>query len=305
MKMQIEKIFACLGIFLFVFSVGGQVENRKEIQVVMSATDGRARFAGGLTAKDVQVVVDGKPQEITSFAADNEPATIVFLIDLSGSQKGAAAPLAKEIERFAKGANPNNEYVVLAFNTKVQTVADKTADLAALEDALKKIAAAEARGNTAFYDAVYAAIDKTESGKYRKKVLIMCGDGQDNQSASYKSDDVRESLKRSDVLFYSLGYAKNDSQVSGMMGAAMLDEFAEISGGKSFYALTATEMSEILDRIALELKSQYRIGFRPSDSAKPGKWRGVKIKVAPVADGVKKIKVQARTREGFYPASAQ
>ena len=307
MKLRLEKILVCLGIFLFVFAVRGQSDNGKEFHVVMSATDERGRFAGGLTVKDVALTVDKKPQEITSFTPDGEPATIVFLIDLSGSQKGSVAPAAKEIGRFVRNANPNNEYIILAFNTKIQLVADKTTDLKAVEDAINKTAATVPRGNTAFYDSVYAAIDKAESGKYAKKILILCGDGVDNVSVSYKESDVFNSLKRNDVLFYSVSYTneRDNSFLKNMLGGALLTEVGEISGGKSYFPLNETELSGVFDRIALELKSQYRIGFRFADAAKPDKWRGIKIKVAPVADGNKKIKVQARTRGGFYPAPVQ
>lgn len=307
MNARIEKIFACLGIFLFIFSVSAQSESQKEFHFVMSATDGRGRFAGGLTAKDIEVLVDKKPQQVTDFTAENEAATVVFLIDLSGSRKESVAPLGREIVRFAKAANPKNEYVVLAFNTRIQVVSDKTENLKTLEEALQKTLATEPNGNTAFFDSVYAAIDKTESGKYRKKVLIMCGDGADNQSFSYKENDVFDSLKRSDILFYSVSYTKDksDSFMTNMLSATVLGKMAEISGGKSFFPQTEIELSNVLDRIALELKSQYRIAFRFSDSAKSGKWRDIKVKVAPVTDGDKKIKVQARARSGFYTASAQ
>jgi len=307
MNAQIEKIFACLGIFLFIFSVQGQNLNQREIRLNVSITDERGRFAGGLKAENFQVIVDKKPQEITGFTGQNEPATIVFLIDLSGSQKDIIAPVAKEIERFVKNADSKNEYIVLAFNTKIQLIADKTENFNIIEAALNKILATEPRGNTAFYDSLYAAIDKAESGKYKKKVLIVCGDGEDNVSVSYKFDDVTESLKRSDVLYYAVSYLKKDngSFLKGMMGATILDEFSRLTGGKSFFPKTTVEISGVFDLIALELESQYRIAFRFANSTKPDKWREIKIKVAPVADPDKKVKVQARTRSGFYPASAQ
>ena len=303
MNRRIEKIISCLLIFLFLFSVRAQKDNQKEIRFNVSVADERGKFVSGLKVGDFQITVDKKPQEITSFTGQDTPATIVFLIDLSGSQKGVAAPLAVEIKRFIKSGNPNNEYVVIAFNTKVQLVFDETDDFEKLEEALDKT---DARGNTAFYDAVYAAIEKAESGKHQKKVLIACSDGINNQSVSYKFNDVREFLKRSDVLFYAVSYSKNGRDILGNLGGAVIiDEFSAISGGKSFFPNSAAEMSGAFDRIAQELKSQYQIGFRVEDFTKPDKWREIKIKVAPIADANKQIKVRARARGGFYPISAK
>lgn len=307
MNARIEKILVCLAIFLFVFSADGQSANQKEIILNVSITDARGRYAGGLKREDIQVVVDKKPQEISGFTGQNEPATIVFLIDLSGSQKESVAPVAKEIERFVKAGNSSNEYMILAFNTKIQMVSGKTADLKALEEALNKTVATEPRGNTAFYDSVYAAIDQAESGKYRKKVLITLSDGVDNASLFYKMNDVTESLRQSSVLFYGVNYVRkeNDYHPMNLVQSDSLMKLAELSGGRAFFTLTEVELSAAFTLIDLELESHYQIAFRVADSTKPDKWREIKIKVAPVSDGDKKVKVQARARSGFYPASVQ
>jgi Ca-activated chloride channel family protein len=306
MNRRIEKITACLLIFLFLFSVRAQKDAQKEIRFNVSVADERGKYVGGLKVENFQITVDKKPQEITSFTERDEPATIVFLIDLSGSQKGVAAPLAGEIKRFIKSGNPNNEYVLIAFNTKVELVLDETGDFDKLEEALDKTSASAPKGNTAFYDAVYAAIEKAESGKHQKKVLIACSDGVDNQSHSYKFDDVTKFLKRSDVLFYPVSYWKDGADIIGnMMGAAFITEFSVISGGKSFFPKSSIEMSSVFDLIARELKSQYQIGFRVGDFTKPDKWQEIKIKVAPAANANKQIKFRARARGGFYPVSAK
>ena len=89
MDARIEKILVCLGIFLFCFSAQAQTtEVGKQIRLIASVTDERERYAGSLKAEDVQIFVDKKLQEIISFGENNEPATIVFLIDLSGESGG-------------------------------------------------------------------------------------------------------------------------------------------------------------------------------------------------------------------------
>lgn len=311
MDSQIKKIFVCLGIFLFLFSVQAQRkdENQKEIRLVLSIMDARGRYAGGLKAEDIKVVVDKKQQDIASFTDQNQPATIVFLIDISRSEEGKVAALVKEIGRFIRNSNSSNEYIVLAFNTKIQRVYNKTNDFRGIEEALNRISATKPKGGTALFDSAYAAIEIAESGKYQRKILIVCSDGKDNQSVSYKIDDVTEFLKKSDVLFYGVSKinapAINAPDIGDLTGNGTLTSLAQISGGQSFFPITEAETSGVFDRIALELKSQYQIGFRVADFTKPDKWQTVKIKVAPVLDGNKRIKVQARTRNGFYPASAK
>ena len=83
----------------------------------------------------------------------------------------------------------------------------------------------------------------------------------------------------------------------GLQGQALLDDLANVTGGKSFYPRTAVEMDEIFERIALELRNQYSVGYIPDDFEPNGKWRKVKVKVKPPR-GLPRLSV--RSREGYY-----
>jgi Ca-activated chloride channel family protein len=86
-----------------------------------------------------------------------------------------------------------------------------------------------------------------------------------------------------------------------MMGQAYLDELSSVRGGSSFYPKTNAEMDEIFERIALELRHQYSIGFRPQNFTNDGKWHKLKVKVKPPR-GLPKLFV--RTREGYFATVA-
>jgi Ca-activated chloride channel family protein len=83
----------------------------------------------------------------------------------------------------------------------------------------------------------------------------------------------------------------------GMQGQAFLDELASITGGKSFYPTTDVELDEIFERIAIELRHQYSIGYTPNDFQPDGKWRKVRVRVKPPR-GFPRLTV--RSREGYY-----
>ena len=82
-----------------------------------------------------------------------------------------------------------------------------------------------------------------------------------------------------------------------MQGQAFLDEISSVTGGKAFYPQTDVEMDEIFERIALELRHQYSIGYIPKDFQPDGKWRKVKVKVKPPR-GLPRLTV--RGREGYF-----
>jgi Ca-activated chloride channel family protein len=106
-------------------------------------------------------------------------------------------------------------------------------------------------------------------------------------------------MKESDVVTYAVGIMDGGDMSGslGMQGQAFLDELTSVTGGKSFYPQTDVEMDEIFERIALELRHQYSIGYTPKDFQPNGKWRKVKTKVKPPR-GMPRLTV--RGREGYY-----
>ncbi len=56
-------------------------------------------------------------------------------------------------------------------------------------------------------------------------------------------------------------------------------------------------MNDIFERIALELRHQYSIGYRPSNFTADGSWHRLKVKVTPPR-GLPRLYV--RSREGYY-----
>jgi Ca-activated chloride channel family protein len=109
-------------------------------------------------------------------------------------------------------------------------------------------------------------------------------------------------LKESDVVVYSIGILSGiDSGSSmGMEGQGILDELSSVSGGKAFFPNTPAEMDEIFERIALELRHQYSIGYRPSNFANDGKWHKIKVKISPPR-GLPRLFV--RSKEGYYAST--
>jgi Ca-activated chloride channel homolog len=90
---------------------------------------------------------------------------------------------------------------------------------------------------------------------------------------------------------------RDSGSMEGMQGQAFLDELTSVTGGKAFYPSTDVEMDEIFERIALELRHQYSIGYTPKDFQPDGKWHKVKVRVKPPR-GLPRLTV--RNREGYY-----
>jgi Ca-activated chloride channel family protein len=266
------------------------------VTLTLTVTDYYGRYVSGLT-KDAFTVFDNKEKQNISFFSDSDaPVSIGILFDVSGSMSGEKILKARNaLSRFINTSHPRDEYYLIAFNKRAQLLMDRTRDGEAV---LNKLTLVQPKNNTALYDACYLGVERVSRGTHRKKALLIISDGQDN-SSRYSFKEVRRLMKESDITIYSVGIigGRDSSSMLGIQGQAFLDELANVTGGKSFYPNTTVEMDEIFERIALELRNQYTIGYTPEDFKPDGKWRKVKVKVKPPR-GLPRLTV--RNREGYY-----
>ena len=131
-----------------------------------------------------------------------------------------------------------------------------------------------------------------------KKAILVITDGEDTCSR-YSLLNVRNSVKESDVQIYAIGivnsYYSDLSQ--GRTGRAVLEEMAEITGGKAYFPNSVYELEDICTKIAIELKNQYILGYSSTNTARDGRWRKIKVRLnAP--KGLPSLSVRAKS--GYY-----
>jgi len=266
------------------------------VTLTMTVTDPFGRYVSGLTKAAFTITNNNPPIDITMFSDTDAPISVGILFDVSGSMSSEKIKKAKKaLERFIGTSHPSDEYFLIAFNNRAQLLMDRTRDGDAL---LRQLTLVNPKNNTALYDAVYLGVERVTRGTHNKRAILIISDGQDNASR-YNFGEVRRLMKESDVVTYSVGIMdKADAASSyGMQGQAFLDEISSVTGGKSFYPQTDIEMDEIFERIALELRNQYSIGYTPKDFQPDGKWRKVKTKVK-APRGLPRRSIRAR--EGCY-----
>lgn len=269
------------------------------VTLTLTVTDQFGRYVSGLSKSAFTITDNNEDQELTFFSDVDAPVSVGIVFDISGSMSGDKIQKArKALERFINTSHPNDEYFLIAFNSRAQLLMDRTRNGEAV---LEKLTLVQPKANTALYDAVYLGIERVTRGTHQKKALLVISDGQDN-SSRYNYGEVKRLLKESDVTVYSVGVLGRDAGSSlGMMGQAFLDELSGVTGGRAFYPQTNIELDEIFERIALELRHQYSVGYTPKDFKPDGKWRKVKVKVKPPR-GLPRLIV--RSREGYYATPA-
>jgi len=278
------------------FGQGPVITNTDLITVTVTVTDTYGRYVSGLGKGAFTVLDEKKPQEITYFSDDDSPVSVGVIFDVSGSMGGDKIKRARDaLSKFIQTSHNMDEYFLIAFNSRAQLLLDKTRDG---NQVLDKLTFVQTRNNTALYDACYLGVEKVQRGAHPKRALLLISDGQDNNSR-YTFGELRRLLKESDVTLYGIGILSGSDAGSsmGMEGQGILDELASVSGGKAFFPRSNAEMDDIFEQIALELRHQYSIGYKPVNFTNDGRWHKIKVKVTPPR-GLPRLFV--RSKEGYY-----
>ena len=269
------------------------LSNTDLVTFTVTVTDPYDRYVSGLSKKNFKVFDEKEEQEIVYFSDDDAPVSVGVVFDVSGSMSGEKISRARTaLSKFIETSHEKDEYFLIGFNSRAQLLLDRTRDGDAILD---KLTFVQPKDNTALYDACYLGVEKVQRGAHKKRAILLISDGQDN-SSRYTVKDLRRSIKEADVAVYAVGIVGGGDTLD-MQGQGILDELAGASGGKAFFPNTSAELDEIFERIALELRHQYSIGYRPKNFVADGSWRKIKVKVTPPR-GMPRLTL--RTREGYF-----
>lgn len=254
--------------------------------------DGRSDAVGNLTKDAFQVVEDGKAQTITFFSNEDVPVAVGLVVDNSGSMIARRNMVLAGVRAFAESSLDEDELFAVVFNEHVRF---------ALPDAVKftrsrpQIFGSLTRyppgGKTAVHDAVVAGLEHLLEASHQKRVLIVLSDGEDNASR-HSEDDMLERARRSNALIYAVSTAE-----LGLTGGntRLLKKLTEISGGVLYRPDTSDEVVEAFAEIARNNRRAYRIGYEPTNGARDGRFRRVRVSVR--APGYRNLTVS--TRDGY------
>ena len=251
-------------------------------------------------AKDqFDVLEDKVPQKIEFFSREQAPVSLVFVIDASGSMRPKLDTVIKASVNLVKESKTGDEMAVIQFKDQPELLEEFTSDINDVTDALQGIIASR---QTAMLDALYLSADyASKEGKNRKKAVILVTDGLDNNSY-YKFDEVVSHLREADVQIYFIGFVSDLSSDHGLFNRSekdkaenLLNKLAADTGGKAFYPRELSDVHSIAQQISTDLRTQYSIGYYPTNNKRDGTFRTVKVGI----NGGTSRRLVARTRAGY------
>ena len=299
--------------------------------VVLHATvvDEKGQFVPDLPRDDFRVFEDKIEQKISVFTKEDVPVTMGLVIDNSGSMKDKRAQVNEAALSFVRTSNTADEVFVVNFNDEYYLDLDEdfTSNPEELHEALEKI---DTRGSTALYDAIIGSLDYLKKGHKDKRVLLVITDGDDDASSKsfpytlkaavdsnaviyaigvFSDDDASrkdfaytvKAAVQSNAVIYAVGVFSDEDRKSNKKMVRKskkdLSTLTEATGGLAFFPDNLADVDSVCTEIARDIRNQYTIGYYPTNTAKDGTFRSVRLELIP-PKGHGKLSV--RTRTGYY-----
>ena len=259
------------------------------VNVFTTVRDKNKRIVTDLKQTDFKIEEDGQGQQIAFFSKEvTMPITLALLLDTSGSEQFMLGAIQEMGGRFLdRVLRKGDEALIMSFDTDVDLLSDFTDDRGQLDRAIRKTRINAPMGGgminpgpvpsshvtgTAFYDAVYLACNEKLNTEAGRKAIVVVTDAQD-EGSKVRIEEAIEAAQRTDTVIHILLVA--DPHFGGNQGAArkMTDE----TGGRMIVANSEKHLAEAFDQISEELRSQYTLGYYPTNATHDGKFRKIKV----------------------------
>jgi Ca-activated chloride channel family protein len=281
--------------------------NTELVTLNVRVIDRNNRPIGNVQQTEFHVLEDGVPQPIEYFTREEVPISYGLAVDTSGSLRSQLQSVIDAGKTIINSNRKGDETFLVRFisSDKIETVQDFTANQDLLIDGLDSFYVEG--GQTAVIDAVYLTADhvaeykKGDDGDRRRRALIVITDGED-RSSFYSPDKLFARLREADVQIYVIGFVNELDKEGGLIRKSprdkavnLLNKIATETGGRAFFPQSLSELPQIAGEIIRDLRTQYVVAYNPTNKARDGSFRSIKVSVDEASSRDKRI---ALTRNG-------
>lgn len=245
----------------------------------------------GLGPRDVTLLEDGVPQEVTIFreakgGEEKVPLSVVLVLDTSGSMKENLQFLQEAATSFVDKLTDVDSALVVSFNESVKGSAEFTSDVDRLDETITGL---QAWGGTSLYDAIRYGIDRIKD-KAGRKAIVVFTDGDDTTSSNTEQS-VIDFARATEATIYTLGI-RPGAGMGGGPNKGFLKRVAEETGGEAFFPDRVGDLIKLFAAISEELHNHYLLAYTPKRGP-DGTFRKIDLRVD-------RKDAQVRVRKGYF-----
>lgn len=293
--------------------------------ILFTAIDKDKRFVTTLQREDVRVFENDVSQEIFTFQRETDVTlSLVILIDTSRSQKDTLPEEKAAARAFVDSViRPDKDQAaIISFSGKPTIEQSLTGDLSSLRSGIDRVTIKlppdeeeggrvatpqdlsdpnydDTLGYTAIWDALSFTTNEvlSKAPERTRRSIILLSDGSDTYSRVKRSEAIERAIK-ANVFIYCIGIGEYENDIE----KDTLRKVSEKTGGSAFFPEDETILRESFKQLEQELRSQYLLAYTPSNAARDGSYRRLRLEI--VNPDLRKRKLRLLFRQGYYAKQA-
>jgi Ca-activated chloride channel family protein len=295
--------------------------NASEVLLPVTVRDASGKLVSDLARKDFKVFEDGREQPLSDLSLRRVPVDVALLVDASSSVAESFEDFRRAAEEFAARLETDDRFCLVKFDDRVELLLDWTSSRLQLRRALGRLSTGVF---TRFNDALaLSAREQFKKGE-RRRALVVLSDGIDSNRGATTADAAMRALLESQVTVYVISNteiertrksAELDSLLAGGDSAVRFNQLrigdlreslrvldasesnlsvlTRSTGGRLYRPESFSALGGVYNEIADELRHQYALYYTPTNGARDGRFRRVRVEV-PGRD------CDIATRVGYY-----
>ena len=263
------------------------------VNVDVSVLDNKGRFIPNIPKNNFRILEDGVPQQISTYNMGEAPMTVCMVIEFSNLfQQYWSYGWMETLQAsygFLETLKQEDYVAVVAYDLRPEILSDFSTDKRAAYEAMQRLRIA-AYSESNLYDALVDTAERMQEIEGRKAIVVIAS-GIDTFS-KLTFDKTRRALQTAGVPIYALGimqYIREIYDARGYMSSIQrldflqadnqMRTFAKETGGQSYFPRFQGELPGIFAAISQSLRNQYALAYQPSNQAKDGKFRKIKVEL--------------------------
>jgi VWFA-related protein len=265
-----------------------------------------------LEKKNFQLYDDGVPQAITNFGTGEAPMTVCMLVEFASRSWQFLYIALRYSYSFLDVIHPKDWIAVVSFDLKTQILTDFTQDRSEVRaglDELRIPGFSEAN----LYDALTYVEDRMKEVHGRKAIVAIVTGVDTFSKLTY--DQTLKIVRASDTPIYPISILEfmtirspRGDNITSLQAENALKTIASYSGGQAYFPRFEQEVPSDYEQIAQQLRTQYSLGFVPTNATKDGQFHKLKVAVIDEQGNPltifnqkgKKVKYHVVARDGYY-----
>src|SRR5580658_10955205 len=290
------------------------------VELDVAVLDNKGHFIPGIPKNNFRVLEDNVPQQIASFNVNSDaPMTVAMVIEFSNLyqqyySQGWYETLVASYG-FVQTLKPEDYVAVIAYDLRTEILCDFTTDRGKVQEAMQRLRIA-GFSEANMFDALADTAQRMSNIDGRKAILLIASGRDTFSKLTY--DKARKAVQEAGVPIYAVSmlqamrvmaeqYMSSSQRMDFLQADNEMNTFARESGGQAYFPRFFGEFPNIFQSVSAALRNQYSLTYTPSNQAKDGQFRKIKVELIDpqtgaalrINEGGKPVKYSVVAKAGY------